>query len=163
MSGPDVFALLSEDHRNFERLFQQFHQNPDNETALQICDEVTVHALAEEELLYPILATKVHPGHAREARQEHQQAKSLISQIEGAIEQGGDVASLVSQLEQAIEHHVQEEETEVFPKIREAIPTFVESIGQDVVERKKALHEQLREAREAGHSAQVLEHAPRNN
>ena len=56
---PDPFSILIEDHREVERLFQQFAQTNDPEVAVQICDELTVHAMVEEELVYPLLATKV--------------------------------------------------------------------------------------------------------
>ena len=157
MPGPDVFALLTEDHREVEQLFQQFQQSNDPEVARKICDELTVHAMVEEELIYPLLATKVNPGHAREARHEHEEAKQLIEQIDSALADGGDVSSLVSQLQQSVQHHVQEEESEIFPEMRERQPALTEAMGQDVVERKKTLKEQVAEARSLGEPLRSLE------
>ncbi len=160
MPGPDIFTVLTEDHRNVERLFDQFQQTNDPEVALEICDELTVHATAEEELVYPVLATKVHPGHAEDARSEHAQAKELISQIEGRVAEGGDVASVVAELQQLMQHHVEQEESEVFPEMRRQVPTAIETMGADLVERKKTLAAQVREFRESGVSRKNIEKAP---
>jgi hemerythrin superfamily protein len=157
MPGPDVFALLTHDHREVEQLFQQFEQSNDPQVARTICDELTVHSLVEEELVYPVLATKVNPGHAREARHEHEEAKQLIEQIDTALAGDGDVASLVSQLQQAVQHHVEEEESEVFPEMRERQPALVEAMGADVAERKKTLQAQVAEARSLGEPLRSLE------
>jgi hemerythrin superfamily protein len=157
MPGPDVFALLTEDHREVEQLFQQFQQSNDPEVARKICDELTVHAMVEEELIYPLLATKVNPGHAREARHEHEEAKQLIEQIDSALADGGDVGPLMSQLQQSVQHHVQEEESEIIPEMRERQPALTEAMGQDVVERKKTLKEQVAEARSLGEPLRSLE------
>ena len=125
---PDVFALLEQDHRTVKSLFDQFAQSGDPETALAICEELTIHALLEEELVYPVLATKVQGQMAQEARREHDEAKSIISQIESGIGRGEDVSALVQQLQQDVRHHVQEEEQEVFPKLAQAAGT--EALGE---------------------------------
>jgi hemerythrin superfamily protein len=157
MPGPDVFAVLTEDHREVEGLFQQFQQANDPEVARKICDELTVHALVEEELVYPFLATKVDPGQAREARHEHEEAKELINQIDAALANGGDIGGLMSQLQQSVQHHVQEEESEIFPKMRERQPDIVAAMGPDVVERKKTLQAQVAETRSLGEPLRAVE------
>ncbi len=146
----DVFALLEQDHRSVETLFDQFEQSADADVALTICQELTIHALLEEELVYPVLASKVAHHLANEAREEHDQAKLLISQIESGVGRGEDVSALVGQLRQDVQHHVQEEETEVFPRMRESLPTVVESMGEDVVQRKEVLQSQMQEALSSG-------------
>src|SRR5947199_70842 len=116
---PDAFSILIQDHREVEQLFQQFAQTDNPGIAVKICDELTVHAMLEEELVYPILAVKVGHRYAQEARQEHDEAKSLISQIEQGLRSGDDVSPLVKELQQSVQHHVEEEERELFPKLRE--------------------------------------------
>ena len=142
----DVFALLVEDHRTVDGLFQQFQQSNDPEVALQICQELTIHALLEEEMVYPVLATKVGTEMAQEARQEHRDAKALITQIESGVGAGEDVSELVQQLQEAVEHHVQEEENEFFPTLRKAVPETVSTMGPEVAERKEVLKRQMAEA-----------------
>ena len=145
---PDVFALLSQDHREVESLFDQFEQTSDPDVALAICEELTIHALVEEELVYPVLTTKAGEAKmADEARREHDEAKTLISRIESGIGRGEDVSSLVRQLKEDVQHHVQEEEGEIFPRMRSNAAGIVEAMGPDVVERKEQLQAAMAEAR----------------
>lgn len=155
---PDAFELLSADHRAVEGLFQQFSGSQDPAVAQKICDELTIHCVLEEELVYPLLASKVGTPIADEARHEHAEAKQLITQIEAGVSAGDDVAALVQQLEGAIQHHVQEEESEIFPAMREKLPTMVGEMGDDVVSRKQELVEQMDEIRSQGLSAAVVGH-----
>ena len=155
---PDVFALLSADHRKVEGLFQQFSGSSDPAVAQQICDELTIHSVIEEELVYPLLASKVGAALADEARHEHGEAKALIAQVEAGLRTGDDVRDLVKQLQQAVQHHVQEEESEIFPTMREKLPTLTGEMGDDVVRRKEQLQEQMAEVRSQGQSAAVVGH-----
>lgn len=155
---PDAFALLSADHRTVEGLFQQYKGSQSPDTAQRICDELTIHAVVEEELVYPLLAVKVGTPMADEARKEHQEAKDLIGRIEAGLASGGDVAPIVNELEQAIQHHVQEEESEIFPAMREKLPTLVAELGDDIVARKQELVAQMEEVRSQGMSAAVVGH-----
>ena len=108
---PDVFSILSDDHRRVERLFSEFEQGGDPHVAQQICDELTVHAMVEEEMVYPVLASKAgYQGLAQEARHEHGEAKQLIEQIDAGVAAGEDVTALVRQLRESVQHHVEEEE-----------------------------------------------------
>lgn len=156
---PEAFAILNEDHRKVERLFQQFEQSNDPDVAIEICNELTVHAIVEEELVYGFMATKLGHGYAQEAREEHHQAKQLITQIENGLRNGDDVSSLVKELEQAVSHHVKEEENELWPKLQEAVPHAVESLGADIVNRKQMLQAQLAEARDAGQPSGAIAYA----
>ncbi len=140
---PDVFSLLSDDHRKVDTLFEEFEQTGAPEVALEISRELTIHALLEEELVYPVLATKVDHQMADEGRAEHDQAKHLITQIEAGIGSGEDVSSLVRTLQEEVQHHVEEEENEIFPKMRETLPSVIESMGQEVLDRKQVLLSQM--------------------
>src|SRR5438270_6791821 len=157
MPGSDVFAVLTEDHRNVERLFERFQQTNDPDVAREICDELTVHSMAEEELVYPVLAVKVQPGLAKEARHEHQEAKDIIEQIDAALAEGGDLTPLVNQLQQAVQHHVQEEESDIFPLMREKQPVMVEQMGDELLGRKKELLAKVQEARSLGEPLSTVE------
>lgn len=147
---PQVFEMLKDDHRKVEQLFEQYEQSSDSDVALQICEELTVHAAIEEELVYPIIATKVGTGYAREATQEHQQAKQLITQIENGVRNGNDISSLVKELQEGMQHHVQEEESELFPKLEAAVPKVTEGLGPDLEARKESLRAQIAEGRATG-------------
>jgi iron-sulfur cluster repair protein YtfE (RIC family) len=162
MPEADIFAMLTADHRRVEGLFEQFQQSADPEVALKICEELTIHATLEEELVYPILATKVEGGHglALEARHEHQEAKQLVSRIEGGALAGEDVSALVQELQQAFQHHVEEEEREIFPLMNRGADPQVSVAGPDMERRRAQLQEQMAGAREVGGSPSSVSPKP---
>ncbi|CUI03642.1 Regulator of cell morphogenesis and NO signaling [Janthinobacterium sp. CG23_2] len=139
----DAIALLTEDHENVKQMFEQFEGLGDRahatkkKLATQICTELTKHATAEEEIFYPAVraATKSNEDLVDEATVEHASAKDLIAQIMEmeATEELFDAK--VKVLSEMIEHHVQEEENEMFPKAREA-GLDLEALGQQIAERK---------------------------
>ncbi len=146
----DVFTLLQEDHRRVEQLFEQFEQTGDYGVAMQVCEELTVHSTVEEELIYGLYSAKVDNAGAAEARDEHQQAKDIIVRIEGMGPEGEGVADAMQELKAAVEHHVQEEESEIFPKMAATIPETVSILGNDVAERRAQLLAQREEDKAAG-------------
>jgi hemerythrin superfamily protein len=119
---PDVIKLIETDHREVEGLFAQFETSGDGSVATKICDELDRHAAAEEKAVYPVIAADVPDGEkmAREGEDEHKEARQLI----GRIRQTSDpdhLAELVGELKSAVAHHVQEEESEILPKTRDAL------------------------------------------
>ena len=139
MPAQDACDLLDADHRKVEMLFGQYRaadasQKPD--LAQQICMELVVHATIEEEIFYPAFrqATK-EDGMVDEAEQEHDEAKDLIAEIEDA--EATD--ALMRQLQEAIEHHVDEERKEMFPKARKATGLDLVQLGAKLQARKTEL------------------------
>jgi iron-sulfur cluster repair protein YtfE (RIC family) len=135
---PNVIELIEQDHREVEDLFAKFSSTHDAAVASQICDELDRHATAEEKAVYPVFGDEV-PGAAKlveDGAEEHSEARQLI----GRIRQTKDpehLDQLVSELQQAIEHHVQEEESELLPKAGESLsaPRLAE-LGQDFQDAK---------------------------
>jgi hemerythrin superfamily protein len=119
---PDVTKLIETDHREVEGLFAQFKQDGSKELALQICEELDAHASAEEAVFYPVVSSEVPSGEqlADEGEEEHGEARQLIGRIKNT-EDDSHLSELVTQLEEAVSHHVQEEESEMLPKAREAL------------------------------------------
>jgi hemerythrin-like domain-containing protein len=136
---PDAAEILMQQHREVEAMFERFNTEGDPSIAMTICEEIDRHATLEEQLVYPELDRRVDHSMAREARQEHDEARRLISEITKADAASDEFVELVQRLEQAIQHHVAEEEHEVFPKMRE-------ELGRD---RMAQLGGELREAMSA--------------
>jgi len=147
---PDAITLLTEDHRKVERLFEEFDRTQDVGVAAEVCFELTVHAMVEEELLYGLYSAKVDNAGAAEARAEHQDAKDLILLLEGMEAGSEEMVSTMGRLKATVEHHVQEEENEMFPKLLERIPETAATLGNDIVVRKAAIEAQLRADRAVG-------------
>ena len=110
----DAIALLKEDHRKVEGLFEQFEKARDNGRKLtlarQICMELTVHATIEEEIFYPACKDAVEADLEHEAYVEHDGAKVLIAEIAGSSPDDEFCDAKVTVLSEMIKHHVKEEE-----------------------------------------------------
>lgn len=120
---PDVVERIEHDHREVEQLFAEFQQTRDQATAAQICDELDKHTKAEDQAVYPVFAEELsnEQSKVREASDEHKEARQLIGQIRNTKDED-HLVELMTQLEQAVQHHVEEEESEMLPKARRELP-----------------------------------------
>ena len=111
----DAIALLKEDHREAEALFEQFEKAKDDDRkqmlANQVCNALKVHTMIEEEIFYPafLAATEDLELH-HEAEVEHNGAKKLIAEIEASGPDDEYYDAKVKVLSEMIKHHVKEEE-----------------------------------------------------
>jgi hypothetical protein len=141
--GMDAIQLLEQDHREVEKMFQAFEsaQDEDMQAQLsqQICTALKVHTQIEEELFYPMARDELDkPDMVEEAIVEHQAAKELIGEIE-QMEPGEELfEARMKVLSEQIEHHVKEEEGELFPACRKA-GMELDRLGRQMAERKQAL------------------------
>jgi len=139
----DAVDLLITDHNNVKALFEQYEDLGDRafaskkKLATQICLELTKHATAEEEIFYPAVraANKENEDMVDEAVVEHGSAKELIAQILAMEPDEPLYDAKVKVLSEQIEHHVEEEETEMFPKARKSKLDLVE-LGAAIEQRK---------------------------
>ena len=129
----DAIALLKADHRTVENLFAKFENASGKERkqklAEQICTELKIHSMIEEEIFYPAFDGKIDDDLLKEAYVEHDGAKVLINDIMagGADEEYYDAK--VKVLSEEIEHHVEEEEKPkegMFAQARDADVDLVE-------------------------------------
>ncbi len=142
----DAITLLSEDHEHVKSLFAQYEQLGDRahvtkqKLVQQICTELTRHATAEEEIFYPAVreANPDNEDIIDEAVVEHAAAKDLIAQIL-AMEPGDELFDAkVKVLSEQIEHHVKEEESDIFPKARKAKLNLM-ALGKAIARRKQEI------------------------
>lgn len=110
----DAIALLKADHRKVEGLFEDFEKarKADRKSALaqEICLELTVHTIIEEEVFYPACGGAVKEDLLNEAYVEHDGAKVLIAEIEASSPNEEFFDAKVKVLSEQIKHHVHEEE-----------------------------------------------------
>ncbi|MDI1266371.1 MAG: hemerythrin domain-containing protein [bacterium] len=147
-SGPDAITLLKEDHKTVAGLFKEFDKATDKrkqEIAGEICTELTIHATIEEEIFYPearkFLDDDKGEDMLDEAEVEHEGIKDLVRKIEASP--GGDrFEAQVTVLKEYVEHHVEEEETEMFPKLRKT-DFDAKAVGARLDERKQELKQEL--------------------
>jgi hemerythrin superfamily protein len=146
----DAIALLKQDHRTVEQLFEEFEEADDDQLqsiAERVCQLLTVHAQIEEELFYPPAKEALGDDEedadlVNEANVEHQSAKDLIAKIEGMTPEDESFKATVKVLSEYIKHHVKEEETELFPKVKKT-ELDLKEMGAQLNERKMALMQEL--------------------
>jgi hemerythrin superfamily protein len=154
----DAIALLKEDHRTVEKLFKDF-ENAKGEgrketLARRICLELSIHTKIEEEIFYAACDGKVEEDLLKEAFVEHDSAKLLVAEIEAGNGQSDDFFDAkVQVLSEQIEHHVEEEEKELFPQVRKA-DIDLKALGEQLAQRKREL---LKEYKASGVPEPVLQ------
>ena len=145
----DAIALLKEDHRRVEELFESFEKARGDERkqklALEICKELTIHTILEEEIFYPALDGKVEEDLLKESFVEHDAAKLLIAEIENGEPSEEFFDSKVKVLKEEIEHHVEEEEKRgegLFAQARDA-DVDLDALGEQLARRKEQLTQEI--------------------
>jgi hypothetical protein len=141
----DGLQLLAQDHRKVEDLFEQFEKATGTSTkerlVRQICTELKVHSMIEEEIYYPEIRGKVEEDALDEAYVEHDSAKLLINELEAAEPDESFYDAKVKVLKELIEHHVKEEEKQrdnLFQQTR-AAEIDLEALGERLAARKAEL------------------------
>lgn len=147
----DAIDLLTLDHEEVMQLFADYDElvldgaDDDDRVALaeQICDALTAHAIAEEEIFYPAARDALDDGDLVEtAIDEHASAHALIAQIR-AMDPADDVYdATVRMLQETIEQHVDEEEGELFPRVRES-SLDLQSLAEEIEQRKEEVLAEL--------------------
>jgi hemerythrin superfamily protein len=146
----DAIAMLMADHKKVKKLFSDFDKlkekgSDEDKSALveQICNELKIHTELEEEIFYPAVRKAIEDSDLMdEALVEHAGAKDLIAQLESASPDDDLYDAKVTVLGEQIEHHVKEEEGQMFPKAKKA-KVNTESLGAKMFKRKTALKETM--------------------
>ena len=145
----DAVELLTKQHREVEDLFEQFEKLGDNakakkkQLANQICQALIMHTMIEEEIFYP--ATRAAGEEQEETEDmideavvEHASAKDLIAQIQEMDPEDDLYDAKVKVLSEMIDHHVEEEEKEMFPKTRK-LKLDLKVLGQEMKVRQEEI------------------------
>jgi len=144
-TAKDAVALLTTDHDKVKKLFQEFekcdasHQGLKHDLAQQICMDLTIHATIEEEIFYP--AVRAETGEQEqvdEALEEHGSIKELVEHIRGMAAGDSELDSTVQKLRECVDHHVREEEQEMFPAIRQS-DADLSQLREQLQDRKEEL------------------------
>jgi len=139
----DAIKLLKDDHREVKGWFADYDKTEDDtlkqELADKICLALTVHAQIEEEIFYPAAYEAIEDDDLLdEAEIEHASAKELIAQIKGAKVGDPLFDAKVTVLGEYINHHVEEEEKELFPECRDS-KMDLKALGEQLAARKADL------------------------
>lgn len=140
----DAIAMLKADHRKVEDLFEKFESarsGAKQKIAEQICNELKIHTLIEEEIFYPALREKIEDDTLNEAYVEHDGAKVLVNDIMAGSPDDTFYDAKVKVLSEEIRHHVKEEEARsegMFAQARGAGVDLV-ALRDQMMMRKKEL------------------------
>jgi hemerythrin superfamily protein len=148
----DAIAMLKADHRKVEELFAQFQKAKGAERkwpiAEQICNELKIHSMLEEEIFYPTFEGKIEEDLYKEAYVEHDGAKVLINDIMASQGQDEFFEAKVTVLCEEISHHVAEEEKRAEGYFAQARETGIDMV--ELRDRMMAKKEELLAQVEAG-------------
>ena len=142
----NALELLKQDHQKVKGLFQEIRKSSDRSKQKELFDkidtELEMHTHIEETIFYPAIGEQEKlKDMVAEALEEHQQAKELLQQLEELRADDHDFGSKLQQLMEAVEHHVEEEEGEMFPKIREVFDEDeLQQLGEELESAKGTVH-----------------------
>lgn len=145
----DAIRLLKDDHKQVRQWFEAFEAAEEDaekqELANQICRALTVHAQIEEEIFYPAAYDALDQDGddlVDEATVEHASAKALIAEIEAMSAGEPLFDAKVKVLGEYVNHHVEEEEKELFPECKDAGMDMA-MLGEALAARKQELMAEL--------------------
>jgi hemerythrin superfamily protein len=141
----DAISLLKDDHQTVERLFKRFEKTSDRATVErrrivdEIIKELSIHAEIEETIFYPAVRQAVPPSEEMvlESLEEHHVVKWVLSELEGMAPDAERFEAKVTVLIENVRHHVEEEESDLFPKVRRALTrTALDNMGEAMARAK---------------------------
>ena len=140
----DAISLLEEDHRKMKELLSELESTTERgvktreELFATVKEELTVHETIEEEIFYPAL--KEHPKTKEitlEAYEEHHVVDMVMAEIEGVPYDDERWGAKFKVMKENIEHHIEEEEGDMFVKARQVLDTKeLRDLGEQMAQRK---------------------------
>lgn len=141
----DALTMLEQDHRQVQKMFKQFEKlDRADETACRelvetACQALETHTTLEEEIFYPAVREAIEETDVMdEAEVEHDSAKSLIEQLHELEPSDPRYAAVFTVLGEYVNHHIEEEEKEMFKQAKRA-KLDMEALGEQMKSRKMEL------------------------
>jgi len=141
----DAFELLKKDHREAEGLITELENAAEQsvnvshrQTFEKLKNALSLHMKIEESVIYPALEEfKETAGHIPDAFEEHEEVKEQLADMDELEPSSQEFQDILADLRDGIEHHVEEEEDELFPKAEEVLGAErVSVIGKQIEEMK---------------------------
>ncbi|WP_168704722.1 hemerythrin domain-containing protein [Gordonia paraffinivorans] len=142
----DAIVILKGEHKEIRKLFRDFRSAGDNavKTKGKIVDKIiealTVHTYIENEVMYPEIRRRVPEleDDILESYEEHHVADVLVVELAGMSPDAERFDAKTTVLIENVEHHIEEEEDEWFPKVREALGRKeLREIGEEMLARRE--------------------------
>jgi hemerythrin-like domain-containing protein len=146
-----AIEMLKNDHAKVKKAFKEFEKmdREDTESVQQlvqtVCEDLKVHTTLEEEIFYPAVREAIEDEDImNEAQVEHETAKMLIEQLENMGPDDPNYHATFTVLGEYVNHHVEEEEGEMFPQAKKTDLDF-EELGTRMKQRKEELMGEIEE------------------
>jgi hemerythrin-like domain-containing protein len=142
----DAIVMLKDDHKEIRKLFRNFEQLGDNAhvTKAKVVDDIlealTVHTYVENEVVYPEVRRRIPEveDDILESYEEHHVADVLCMEIAPLTPDNERFDAKVTVLIELVRHHIEEEEEEWFPKVREGLGRKeLQEIGQQMAKARQ--------------------------
>ena len=145
----NAIDLLTEDHKNVQKLFRDFEKLDREETEAcqalvsRACTELKVHSMIEKEIFYPAMRDQSDKEEdedlLNEAEVEHQTTDQLIETLESMDPGDPMYAAHFTVLAEYVKHHLKEEEKEMFPRAKKIKSLDLDALGEELAQRKQEL------------------------
>jgi hemerythrin superfamily protein len=144
----NAIDLLKKDHQEIKSYFREFEKAGDDaydakgRAAQKAFMELINHAKCEEDIFYPAVksaAEKDGKELVLEAVEEHHQADSLIRQLQTLSPKDESYDAKFKVLIESVEHHIEEEENELFPEAEELLGDELDQLGKRITQMKDGL------------------------
>ena len=144
-SGPDAITLLKKDHQKVRSLLKKLASTENRETRRNLFDQIDsdlqAHTKIEEEIFYPAFRDAVRTKEQKrlyfEALAEHHVVDMVLPEMRSYSLTPEEFAAKAKVLKEVVEHHAEEEESDMFPKARKALgETALRELGMRMQRRK---------------------------
>lgn len=150
----NAFQLLKEDHKKVSGIFQQLEPTTERaektrtELFAKLNEELSIHAQIEEQIFYPEIKQAAETREiVLEGFEEHHVVKILLKELEAMPVATEEWAAKLKVLQENVEHHVEEEEGEMFPKAQDVLSEDdINRLGVRMEELKNQLKQQTKSA-----------------
>ncbi|MCZ3364529.1 MULTISPECIES: hemerythrin domain-containing protein [Methanobacterium] len=137
MTHQKLYEMLEHDHEEVKEMFKEAINNEDPSKYKEIKKELEVHMKGEEDFYYP-KAKKADKDLVEHGIEEHEEAKSLIKELDRLGKNDGQFMPKLKELKDSVEHHVDEEEHKLFPKSRDTLSDNEEKEIAEKIEEEKS-------------------------
>ena len=125
---PDAIELLVSQQREVDQLWSQLRAAQSSgaevrhDLARRLIEALSRHDAIETQLLYPAVRTTPGGDHiADHSLEEHQRVRELLKSVDGDDPADPEVFARFEECLDAVQHHVEEEESQIFPKLRDSM------------------------------------------
>lgn len=118
----DIFTTLEQDHKEMQSMMSQLSESFDEQTFKQLAQELVSHERAEEQVLYDAIVEE-QPTHelVLEGFEEHHVADLIMRELKDNRHGSERWMAKFKVLQENVEHHIQEEENELFPAAKQVV------------------------------------------